>query len=702
MIGATGNRGGLDPELVLCFRAVCYSLDMVCLRIAVLLAVPCLLSAAKTPITHEALWTMKRVGTPVPSPDGKWVVVPVVEPAYDEKDQSSDLWLVPSDGSAKARRITFTKGAESGAAWSPDSRCIAFSAKREGDDAPQIYVLDLSGGGEAARMTSMPAGASGPKWSPDGRMFAFTSTVKPEKKPGKYKARVYETFPIRYWDKWLEEGQTHIFVQAAEPGAKARDLLAGSQLITTPGFAATETASGEDPHAAWAPDGRSIAFSARVNRNEAAFSPVYTHLFVVSTDAGEPKQITRGKNSYSHPVFRPDGKALYASESREGEKIYSLERIAMFAWPNPGDSSIVTGQFDRSVSTYGFTPDSKTIYVTAEDAGLEKVYSLPSNGGDVKPVIEPAAGVITSLSISRNSPVLIATYESASSPMEVVRLESSQKTFKPLTNFNTAKAAELDLPALKHFWFTSKAGKRIHSMMALPPGFDANKKYPLFVVIHGGPHSMWRDQFVLRWNYHSLAAPGYVVLLTDYTGSTGYGEKFAQDIQGDPLKGPGLEINEAADEAIKQFAFIDGTRQAAGGASYGGHLANWLEATTTRYKCLLSHAGLVNLHSQWATSDTIYSREVTMGGPWWEGGKGWDEQNPIHYAKQFKTPMMLTVGEKDYRVPMNNTLENYSVLQRMRVPVKLIVFENANHWILNGEDSRFFYAQLHDWLKKWL
>jgi dipeptidyl aminopeptidase/acylaminoacyl peptidase len=239
-------------------------------------------------------------------------------------------------------------------------------------------------------------------------------------------------------------------------------------------------------------------------------------------------------------------------------------------------------------------------------------------------------------------------------------------------------------------------------MLVLPPGFQESKKYPLFVVIHGGPHSMWRDQWVTRWNYHLLAQPGYVVLLTNYTGSTGFGDYFARAIAGDPLAGPASEINEAADAAIRQFPFIDGTRQAAGGASYGGHLANWLQATTTRYKCLISHAGLINLESQWGTSDTIYHRELGMGGPHWEGGKVWHEQNPIKFASKFRTPMLVTVGENDFRVPLNQSLENWSVLQRMKVPSRLIVFPEENHWILKGENSRFFYSEVHAWLAKWL
>jgi dipeptidyl aminopeptidase/acylaminoacyl peptidase len=239
-------------------------------------------------------------------------------------------------------------------------------------------------------------------------------------------------------------------------------------------------------------------------------------------------------------------------------------------------------------------------------------------------------------------------------------------------------------------------------MLVVPAGFDATKKYPLFVVIHGGPASQWRDDISYRWNYHLLAKPGYVVLLTNYTGSTGFGEKFAQDIQGDPLRGPASEVNEAADEAVKRFPFIDGTRMAAGGASYGGHLANWLEATTTKYKCLISHAGLVSLETQWGTSDFMYNREQMNLGPFWDKPEVWRDQSPSTYAKDFKTPMLLSVGEKDYRVPMNNALEMWAILQRQRVPSRLLVWPDENHWISNGENSKVFYREVENWLARFV
>jgi len=672
------------------------------------------LVAAKTPVSHESIWLMKRAGAPAPSPDGKWVVFPVTEPAYDAKDQVSDLWIVPADGSAAPRRLTATKSGESGVAWSPDSRRIAFSAKRDGDDENQIYVLDL-GGGEATRATQLSTGASSPLWSPDGSSILFSSQVYPgagddeanrkiaaERKARKYNARVYDGFPIRNWDHWLDDRKPRLFVQKLEAGAKARDLLSGTKLVTGAGFGGVVALSSEDLQPAWAPDGQSIVFSAATNGNAAAYADVVYRLYQVGVSGGEPKPLTTGGDSYGRPAFRPDGRALYAIHTRQGDKVYQLDRVAMFAWPAATERTIVTATLDRSVNSFAFSPDSRTLYLLAEDAGHEKLYTLAAGGGEAQLAYDMTQGVYTNLASAAKAPLLVGNWESAVNPGEVVRIDAVSKKHTALSRFNEAKAAEIDWLPLRHFWFTSKAGKRIHSMVVLPPEFREDKKYPLVVLIHGGPHTMWRDQFFLRWNYHLLARPGYVMLLTNYTGSTGFGEKFAQQIQGDPFQGPGNEINEAADEAIRKYPFIDAARQAAGGASYGGHMANWLQATTTRYKCLIAHAGLINLESQWGTSDMIYHRELNNGGPVWEQGPVWREQNPIRRAASFRTPILLTVGENDFRVPLNQTLENWSVLQRLRIPSRLIVFPDETHWILKGENSRFFYQEVHAWLAKYL
>ncbi|MBI3209599.1 MAG: S9 family peptidase [Candidatus Solibacter usitatus] len=665
-----------------------------------------LILTAKDPITHERLWMMKRVSNPAVSPDGMSVVFTITEPSYTEGEQISDLWLVAADGSGKPRRLTFTKAGESGVAWSPDSKRIAFSAKREGDEAAQIYILDLAGG-DAIRHTTLSTGASGPVWSPDGKSIAFSSRVYPgtrndadnkriaaERKALKYKARVYDTFPIRNWDRWMDDLQTHLFVQPLDGGA-AKDLLAGTKLVNQKGYAGVTTSGGDELQPVWSPDGKSLVIAAFTDRHLSASRETATRLYEVPVSGGEPKLLTPGDDSYAKPAFQPGTGALHAVREPNNSQVHNNTRLVKI-----GQKKAISASLDSSINSYAFSPDGKTVYITAEHQGLEKVYAIPSEGGEPRIAVDTDAGVVTGVQTPKAAGklFLIALWGSAVNPAEVVRIDPATRSRKALTDLSATAAANIDWQPVRHFWFTSSRGRKIHNMVVLPPTFDASKKYPLFVVIHGGPHTMWRDEITLRWNYHLLAAPGYVVLLTNYTGSTGFGEKFAQDMKGDPFKTPGDEINEAADEAIRQFPFIDGGRQCAGGASYGGHMANWLEATTTRYKCLISHAGLINLESQWGTSDTIWHREVMAGGPVWEQGQVWREQNPIRLAKNFKTPILLTVGENDFRVPLNQTIENWSVLQRQKVPSRLIVFPDANHWILKPEDSRYFFQEVHAWL----
>ncbi len=673
---------------------------------------------ARHAITHEDVWLMKRVGAPQASPDGKWAVFSVTEPAYDSKEQWSDIWIKSLADDSAPRRLTFSKGGESAHAWSPDSRFLLFVAKREGDEAPQIYRLDVANGGEAQRMTSLTLGARMPKWSPDGKQILFVSETFPgaadeeavkktakERKDRKYSARAYESFPPRFFDKWLDDKQVRLFVMDAQPDAKPRDILGASKLAQLPGFGGSQGDEGQSLNAVWAPDGKSVVFAASTNRNEAARAATFTQIYSVAAGGGEPVQLTRDSRSYHELRFAADGKTLFAlSEEEAPGKVYDLTRLASFAWPfSSVQPKILTQDLDRSISRFALPGDGKRIYYSFEHAGLEKVSSMNYAGGDKREEPSLPNGSVNALSAGGRA--LVGVWESAINPPEIY---SFNGTPKRLTSFNVEKAAAIDWQAPEHFWFKTPDGRQIHNMIVKPAGFDPNRKYPLFAVIHGGAASMWRDQFVLRWNYHLLAKPGYVVLLTDYKGSTGYGEEFARSIQYDPLKGPGDEINWAVDEAIKKYPFIDGSKLAAGGASYGGHLANWLQATTTRYKAIVSHAGEMDLVMQWGTSDSIHGREVNGGGPVWSGLPVWREQSPIMQGANhekgtgFKTPILITVGELDYRVPVNNALMNFAAQQRLNTPSKLVVFPDENHWILKGENSRYFYNEVHGWLAKYL
>jgi dipeptidyl aminopeptidase/acylaminoacyl peptidase len=717
-MGIGAVRGALLPSK----SKACAPRRFALIRIArgLFLVVPPVASAAGSQepprhrITHEDVWLMKRVGPPVPSPDGRWVVFTVTEPAYDDSAKVEDLWIVPGDGSAPPKRLTTAPGRESEPAWSPDGRRIAFVAKRTGDDVSQVYLLELEGG-EPRRVTTLSGGASTPRWRPDGGALLVTTSVqlgaaddaanaraRKDRAARKYSVRIYEGGgPIRYWDRWLDDTRPQLAVVDPDGVDAPRLLFADSRMAAGPGFGGRFTDEREVLDAAWTPDGSGVVFAATTRRNHAATELVRTDLFVVPATGGEPRALTSGPDSYGTPAFAPDGRTLAAVVNVKGPKLYTHDRLALWRWPELGTRRVVTQGFDRSVSTWAFMPAGDSLYLTAEEAGHEKLYRVATEGGAVQLVHELDAGVYTSLAIPRTAPVLFARWGSAVRPAEIVRVNRAGPQ-TPLTDFNGARAAGIDWQPVRTFTFTSRRGRTIHNFLVLPPGFDSARRYPLYVMMHGGPHTMWRDEFFLRWNYHLLGAPGYVVLLTNYTGSTGFSEAFAQAIEGDPFATPGDEINQAADEAIRRFPFIDGTRQCAGGASYGGHLANWLEATTTRYRCLINHAGLMDVEAQWATSDINLYRELSYGGAPWEGGRLWREQNPITRAAKFRTPMLVTVGEKDYRVPLNNALQTWTVLQRQGVPGRLLVFPEENHWILKGEDSRFFYAEVHAWLAKYL
>jgi len=672
-------------------------------------------------ITHEDVFLMKRISSPAISPDGRWIVFSVTEPSYTEGEQVSDLWLVPTDGSAEPRRLTNSKGGEGGVDWSPDSRRMAFTARREGDDQAQVYVLDLASGGEAQRITNLSTGASGPLWRRDGKAILFSSMIYPgattdsanraaaaERKARKYNARVFDASPIRLWDHWLDDRRPHLFVQSLEPNSQARDLLAGSRLAQEAGFGGQLGNSGEDLAAAWSPDGKLVVFAATTNRNDWTHGDVVQALWAVNATAGEPLRLTQGKDDYDAPQFSPDGKTLYAVMTPTNEHTFNNRRLVAWPWPHSANvaARVVAGGAEHSVGTYAPAPDNRVVFFLAEDAGHQRLFRAPAPEGAEQEVGRMTSGTFGSLQVAtgttRTAPQIAAVWESATNPPEIVKIDPATGRPTPLTRFSTERAAKIDWQPLREFWFTSSRGKRIHNFYALPPGFDSTRTYPLFVLIHGGAANMWTDNFGLRWNPHLLGAQGYVVLMTDYTGSTGYGEKFSQDIQFDPLEGPANDLNEAADTALKRFRFLDPSRQIAGGASYGGHLTNWLAVTTTRYRALVSHAGEWDLETQWATSDFNYDRERNVGGPPWEDHPVWRTQSPMRRAAHLRTPVLVSVGERDFRVPMNNALEFWTALQRQQIPSRLIIWPEENHWVLKGEDSRFFYKEMAAWFARWL
>ena len=678
------------------------------------LAAPLVAQALRVP-AHRDIYLLPRVGAPAVSPDGHWAAFSVTEPSYDPKEQRSDVWLKDLTSDAPPRQLTFTKPGEGGLAWAPDSRRLAFTAKREGDEQTQVYVLDLAGG-EARRVTELPLGARHPKWSPDGAKLLVVSDVYPgaesvaaitkeqkARKDRKGTARTYDAFPVRRWDHWRDDRKPSLWTVDLASGAVV-NLLAGTQAMKDPGFNGVQGNEGGTLEALWTPDGQAVLFVAVTNLDQSARAEVDTQLFQVPATGGEPTQLTHGPQDLGSLAFTPDGKTLLGLWAPNDGKVYHAAKLAAWPWPFREARTVLTAGLDRALSRFVVPTGSDRVFFTYEHAGLEKLYSLPLAGGPVRE--EPGAprGCISALATGGGK--LYGAWDCSSQPSEVVAFTADG--MQALTTFTAQAVAGLGFAPVEHFWTTTKDGKRLHSMLVPPRLRNEKGKTPLFVVIHGGAASMWKDSFSLRWNYDLLTQPGQAVLLTDYRGSTGYGEAFAQAIALDPLKGPAEDLLAAADDALRRYPWLDASRQAAGGASYGGHLANWLQATTTRFKAIISHAGEMDLALQWGESDGIYHRELTNGGPVWGGSKVWRDQSPLyqggHAAKGtgFKTPILITVGELDYRVPVGNALLNFATQQRLGVPSRLMVFPDENHWILKPENHLQWYGEVRGWLERYL
>lgn len=669
------------------------------------------------PVTHADVWEMRRLGTPVASPDGRQAVVSVTEPSYEDEGTVSDLWLIDVAGSEPPRRLTNTSGGESDVDWSPDGTRIAFASAREEGDPAQIYVQRMDGPGEAQKITDLSTGAGKPLWSPDGERIAFESRLYPgaaddeanaaEKKAREergYNVSSYEIFPVRQWDRWRDDLQTQLFVQDATAGSEPVNLLFGSDLLAEPGFRGVESLNSDSLAAAWTPSGDGLVFSATTNLQEAAHGQVYFHLYKVSLDGGEPEQLTDSEDWSCHSaIFSPRGDALYCQLQPHTEHAYNLTGVSRFAWNGDGvegEPVDVTADLDRSVTGMELAPDGRRLYVTAAEHGRVRVFEMPSSGGAAKALDADSDGAYAGVVAAGRS--LIARWESSAVPAEIVRIDPRNGRHTAVSGFNAERVDGVDRQPFREFWFENDAGHRVHSWLALPPGFDEANKYPLVLMIHGGPFASSLDADHVRWSPHLLAAPGYVVMLTDYTGSVGYGQDFSRAIEGTPLRRPGNDIMQAVDEALARFDFLDGERMAATGASYGGHLVNWLQATTTRFDALVGHAGLVDLEGQYASSDVTYGRERMNGGPAWSDVPAWKDESPSSFVDNFSTPIMLTIGEKDFRVPINQTIAAWTYVQRMQVPGRLLVFHDANHWIMKGAEARYYWDEVHGWLAKYL
>ncbi len=667
-------------------------------------------TGAKRPFTFEDMMKLKRVGAPVPSPDGKWVVFDAVDVDLEANTRISHLWIVPAAG-GEARRLNQTPNHEERPRFSPDGKRLIWTSKAT--DPTQIWISNFtpeSGGldGTPHQVTNISTGASGAIWSPDGKNIVFVSSVYPDAKDdaenkrrdeelgkSKVKAKIFTKLLYRHWASYTDFKRSHLFVVSAEADASqpnsARDLTPGDHDV--PPF----NLGGQDMYAI-SPDGQELAYTSNIDEVEA--TSTNNEIFLVPITGGPPKKISTSPGNDSTPIYSPDGNHIaWRSMARAG---YEADKSSLVVYQRKsGESRNATQSFDRSVDSLAWTPDSKAIFFTAEDRGEVPIYALPLDAKEPSEVSRLHAGDIVFANDGRN---LFFTQMSVTAPNEIWRLEikePSQPKAVSVTHMNDALLAQISMQPLEPFTFKGAANDDVQGFLVKPPGFDASKKYPLKFLIHGGPQGAWGNSWSYRWNPQLFAAGGYVVVMINFHGSTGYGQKFTDDIQGDWGGKPYEDLMKGLDYVEKTYPFIDKTREAALGASYGGYMANWILGHTDRFKCIVSHDGVYNTESQFGTTEELWFKEWEFKGLPWTNRELYRKFSPHLFAEKFKTPTLVVHGQLDFRVDVSEGLQLFTTLQRLKVPSKMLYFPDEGHWVLKPQNSRLWWKTVTDWVDQW-
>jgi dipeptidyl aminopeptidase/acylaminoacyl peptidase len=679
--------------------------------------------ASKRPFTFEDMMALKRIGGPVVSPNGQWVLYTAVTVELASNTRNSHIWLVPVAGGPE-RQITFDPAGESGPRWSPDGKKFLFVSSHGGSQ--QVYTIDFNAeegrpASAAKQITNISTEADGAIWSPDGKHIVFTSEVYPgcgddtcnksgdeARANSKAKGMVFTKLLYRHWNHYTSFKRSHLFVVPSE-GGTAKDLTRGEHDV--PPF----SLGGQDNYAI-SPDGQEVAFTSNYDEVEAASTN--NDIFVVPITGGEPKKLSTSPGGDSTPLYSPDGKWLaWRMQGRAG---YESDRFRLFLYDRKGDQSAsVTKDVDRWVENIAWSPDSKYVYFTSEDKGEIPIYRVNANSHPpsndkayVFPkqtpstawydVVEIARGANDDLQFTPDGKALVFSRMSIRAPNDIYKLNIGEKDAKQLTHVNDAVLGQVMMQPAESFWFTGAGGAKVQGFLVKPPNFDAENKYPVKFLIHGGPQGAWGDEWTFRWNAQLFAASGYVVIMINPRGSTGYGQKFIDEINGDWGGKPYVDLMNGLDYAEKTFPYIDKNRECALGASYGGYMINWILGHTTRFKCLVSHDGMFNTESAYGSTEELWFPEWEFKGKLWDNREEYRKWSPHVYAKNFKTPTLVVHGQLDYRLDVSEGFQLFTTLQRLNVPSKMLYFPDEGHWVLKPQNSRLWYQTVNQWVEGYL
>jgi dipeptidyl aminopeptidase/acylaminoacyl peptidase len=754
-------------------------------RLSVLLVLLVLLfsfpafSQAKHPFTFEDMMKLKRVGEPVPSPDGKWVLFAAVDVDLAANKKTSHIWIVPLNTNNGATGVSPVQQSSAPASehvlipdqdgdrprWAPDGKRFAFISTKEGGS--QVWIADFDGAAGAVtglhKLTSIATEAGGELWSPDGKSILFTSDVYPEcdgapdaetvcnakkvkeAEDSKVKALIFDRLLYRHWNAYKAGKRSHIFVVPADAcvGTAAPGCPTGAARDVTPGdYDAPVFSLGGQDNYAISPDGQEICYTSNHDKVEATSTNNDLWIVPVSVGAGDsPAQVlAKTKNitadnpaSDSTPLYSPDGKYIaYRAQQRPG---YESDRFRLMLYDRKtGEKKDLSEKSTTWVGAFVWAVDSRAIFFTFESGGtasLNKVEVVPdpsiplqervcgltcmsgtigraiSSKANEAPISQepPEIGYDDDIAPTPDGKHIIFTRMKINAPSEIyirtTQQEQWPKIGRPLTHLNDGLLSEIAIAPLNYFYFRGANNDSVQGFLVKPPNFDANKKYPVKFLIHGGPQGAWGDDWSYRWNPELFAANGYVVIMINFHGSTGYGQKFIDAINGDWGGAPFEDLMKGLDYAEKTYPFIDKDRECALGASYGGYMANWILGHTDRFKCIVSHDGMFNTFSAWGTTEELWFNNWEFGGTPYTNHDVYNKWSPRNAAKNFKTPTLVIHGQLDYRLDVSEGFQLFTTLQTMGVPSKMLYFPDEGHWVLKPQNSQLWYKTVNNWVDQW-
>jgi dipeptidyl aminopeptidase/acylaminoacyl peptidase len=666
----------------------------------------------KHPITFEDFAAVRAVSDPQISPDGRSVLYSVRTTDVAANRRAGKTYLAPTSGGS-ARVFPGDDVSASEARWSPDGRRIAYIA------GGQLWVASADGSNRV-QLTRLNGGATGPVWAQTGSLIAFTSSVYPgcttdacnashdsaaEANP--VKAHVADQLMFRHWNAWDNKTRSHLFVVAPD-GSGLRDLTPGARYDVPPGpFGGSEGY-------AFSPDGSELTYTAKDAGRADAWS-TDVNLYVVPANGGAARVITAANTGADqNPVYTPNGRFIaYASQRRAG---FESDRWRLMLYERASKTSReLLPNWDRNADSYFFAPDMSALYVNTTDAGREKLFRFVLEQGTAgASLVKPRGPAVlvgehnnAGFTLSSDGRTLAWVRDATDRPAEVytATVEASGAAAHQLTHENDALVSRLAVNPAEDFWFKGAGGDSVQGFIVKPPQWQAGKKYPTVLLIHGGPQGAWLDQWHSRWNYQMFAAPGFGLVIVNPRGSTGYGQRFVDEVS----KGWGgkvyTDLMNGLDAALARNAWMDRSRLGAAGGSFGGYMVDWIEGHSTRFKALVSHAGPFNLENMNTATEELWFPEWEYGGDYWNP-KAMSEQyrvySPHLYVKNFKTPMLVTGGELDFRVPYTEDLSMFTALQRQNVPSRLVIFPDEGHWVLKPQNQRLWWNEVQAWLTKYL